>query len=630
MISNEQQILKIIKYSPSVLILILSIICTLSFYYENKKTFLETKNNIEENYISANKKEIKEEIYQVYSFIKKLQETTEIELKNSIKDRVYEAHTIATSIYERYKNSKSKEEILDIIKTTLKDIRFNSGRGYFFMVDDIAISLLQPSKKELENKNLYEYEDENGYKLMQTIVKTIEEKTERYDQYYWKNPNSTENSSKKISFYKYFEPLNLAIGSGEYVDDYEKEIQKKALEYINLIRFDNDKYIFIVDYNGTFISHVKGEYIGKNVITINNTENIKKVTNDLIEISKNGEGFYSYIQKQKPSTNLPSNKISFVKGINNWKWMIGTGFYEDEIKEIVKKKEEEVNKKFDDYVKKIIVFSISLTFILLFISKYISKYLENKFNAYKNESRIKQDMLYQQSKMAAMGEMIGNIAHQWRQPLSTISTASTGILVSKELGILEDSTLEYSLSRINTSAQYLSKTIDDFRNFFNPNKVKNLFLLKDSVKTTLELISGQFESQNIQIIENIEDIKINSYENELIQALINILNNAKDALKDKDLTQKLIFICAFQEKDMIIIKIKDNAGGIQKEIIDKIFEPYFTTKHKAQGTGIGLYMTQEIIVKHLKGMIKVENDEFLYENISYVGALFTIELPLDI
>jgi two-component system NtrC family sensor kinase len=349
----------------------------------------------------------------------------------------------------------------------------------------------------------------------------------------------------------------------------------------------------------------------------------------LIKISKEGEGFYSYIQNKKPDTNLPTKKVSFVKGLNNWGWIIGTGFYEDEINKVLQEREKEIDERFDKYVKDILLISIFLTLILLFISKYISKFLENKFLDYKKEIEKKQSILHQQSKMAAMGEMIGNIAHQWRQPLSTISASATGVLISKDLGVLEDSLLNDSLNKINKSAQYLSKTIDDFRNFFNPEKIKNKFLLKDTMKITSELVSAQFNSQNIEIIENIENIEINSYENELIQALINILNNAKDALKSKEpkLDKKLIFIDIYKSKKELVIKIKDNAGGILDENINKIFNPYFTTKGKAEGTGIGLYITEEIIVRHLNGHLTVENKEYIHENISYTGAEFTIHIP---
>ena len=625
---KEQQILKIIKYTPSAFILISSIIVTLFFYFENKKTFLKEKENIEKNYILENKAIAQDEVNRVYDFIKHLQKTTENELKESIKNRVYEAHTIATAIYDKYKDEKSKEEILDIIKTTLNDFRYNQGRGYFFIDNIKGEKVLQPPNKALEGKSLLDYKDAHGYQFMQSIVKTIADKTERYDQYYWENPNSKVNNSKKISFYKYFEPFNVAIGSGEYVEDFEKQIQKKALEFINLIHYGKSGYIFIINYDGVYLNHIRPEYIGKSATENNDTVDIQKVISDLITISKNGEGFYSYTQNKKPNTNLPTHKISFVKGLNDWNWMIGTGFYEDEISETIKKREQELNEKFDTYAKNIFILSIFLTLVLLFISKYISNFFTTKFNDYKNELEKQQNILYQQSKMASMGEMIGNIAHQWRQPLSTITTASTGILLEKELGLLQDQTLKDSLNRINKSAQYLSKTIDDFRNFFNPEKVKNYFLLSNIFATTFDLLSAQFNSQNIEIIKNIEDVEINSYENELIQALINILNNARDELKNKELAHKLIFISASKNDNEVIIKIKDNAGGIAKENLNKIFEPYFTTKHKSQGTGIGLYMTEEIIVRHLKGSIEIRNDEFTYENSSYTGAEFTIKIPL--
>jgi two-component system, NtrC family, sensor kinase len=626
---KEKQILNLIKYSPPAFILILSIVITLFFYFENKETFLKEKKDIENTHILENKNLIKDEVNKVYNFIEKLQKSTEIELKESIKNRVYEAHTIASSIYNKYKNTKSNEEILEIIKTALNDFRYNQGRGYFFIDNSLGEKVLQPPNKELEGKSLLDYKDSHGYKFMQTIVKTINEKNERFDQYYWKNPNTPETSSKKISFYKYFEPFNMAIGSGEYVEEFEKEIQKKALEYIKLTNYGKSGYIFIINYDGIYLNHIKPEYIGKDAITTNDAINVKKIITDLVEISKNGEGYYSYIQNKKPNTEFAVNKVSFVKGLNNWNWIIGTGFYEDEINEIIEQKKEQLNKNFDNYAKNIFIISLILTLILLFISIYVSKFLENKFDEYKKELEKKQSILYQQSKMAAMGEMIGNIAHQWKQPLSTITTSSTGIIACKNLGVLEDSLLINSLNKINTSAQYLSKTIDDFRNFFNPNKIKNEFSLKNSIKTTFELVSAQFNAQDIHIIENIQDIKINSYENELIQALINILNNARDALKDKELDKKLIFIDIYKNDKEAIIRIKDNAGGIEDKNIKRIFEPYFTTKQKSEGTGIGLYMTQEIIVKHLKGEIIVSNKSFTYINNSYKGAEFKIKLPFE-
>ena len=628
-ISKEEKILKIIKFSPSIFVLIISIIVVMFLYFENKKTFDIQKKEVEEKYIEKNKSFVKEEVNRVYSYIKYLQENTEKELKNNVKSRVYEAHAIASSIFEQYKNVKTKAEIFELIKVALKDIRFNEGRGYFFMDDIHGNKLFHPVDTSIEGKNFLTYTDAKGYKLFETIVNTIKDKTERFDEYYWYKPNTNKEVGRKISFYKYFEPLNIAIGTGEYFDDFEKTIKAKALEYINLVKFGKAGYIFALQYDGTYLSHIKKEYIGKNHIENKEVKGAEKIFADMLYIANNKDDFYSYTQKKPYSDNL-TKKISYVQGIKEWSWIIGSGFYEDDVNSEIAEIKKKLDEKYENYIKNILLIGFVLVISLLFISKYLSQYLENKLNQYKKELNKNQTILHQQSKMAAMGEMIGNIAHQWRQPLSTITTASSGMVLQKEMGILTDEFFYEASEKINKSAQYLSKTIDDFRNFFSPNKEKRKFSLQNTLNLTLDLISTQFREKEIVVIKNIEDFELFSYENELIQALINILNNSRDELiKKSSNEEKYIFIDVYKDSENeIYIVIKDNAGGINKEFIDKVFEPYFTTKHKSQGTGIGLYMTEEIISKHLNGRIFVKNKEFTYKDKDYVGAQFTIVLSL--
>jgi len=245
-----------------------------------------------------------------------------------------------------------------------------------------------------------------------------------------------------------------------------------------------------------------------------------------------------------------------------------------------------------------------------------------------SELKQKDKLLSQQSKMAAMGEMIENIAHQWRQPLSLVSSISTGIIVKKELGVSEIDDEKKDLEKINDTAQHLSQTIEDFRNFFKSDKEKKEFSILKSIEKNLMLIEGILKSNNIQIIlGQKDDCKIKSYENEFTQALLNIFYNARDVLIEKSLEEKLIFINVKSEKENIIVSVLDNGGGIENSIIEKIFDPYFTTKHQAQGTGIGLYMTHQIIEKHMGGKIIVVNENFEYNNIKYKGAKFSIYLP---
>ncbi|MEA1914702.1 MAG: ATP-binding protein [Campylobacterota bacterium] len=247
------------------------------------------------------------------------------------------------------------------------------------------------------------------------------------------------------------------------------------------------------------------------------------------------------------------------------------------------------------------------------------------------QTKHSEALLAEQSKLASMGEMIGNIAHQWRQPLSVISTGATGLKLLKEFGELCDEDILKTCDTINNNAQYLSKTIDDFRNFIKGGRTKKVFMLKDTIDSFLHLMDGSIKNNNINIILDIENnIKIDGYENELTQCFINIFNNAKDALKEKVLNNenRLIFISTFEDNNKAIIKIKDNAGGIPMDIIHKIFEPYFTTKHQSKGTGLGLHITYNLIVDGMNGTIEAHNVEFEYEENKYTGTEFIINLPL--
>jgi ABC-type amino acid transport substrate-binding protein/signal transduction histidine kinase len=225
-----------------------------------------------------------------------------------------------------------------------------------------------------------------------------------------------------------------------------------------------------------------------------------------------------------------------------------------------------------------------------------------------SEIKNRENLLIQQSKMASLGEMIGNIAHQWRQPLSLISTAASGMKLQKEFDQLDDKTFNETIDNITNTTMFLSQTIDDFQNYLKEDKIKKEFDVNSSINKIFSMLQGSFRNHDINmILELNEGLFINSYENELNQALLNVLNNAKDALLDINKTNRYIHIRTYKEAEKIIIEIIDNAGGIKESILNKIFEPYFTTKHKSQGTGLGLYMTHKIITASMNGEIKITN-----------------------
>ena len=246
-----------------------------------------------------------------------------------------------------------------------------------------------------------------------------------------------------------------------------------------------------------------------------------------------------------------------------------------------------------------------------------------------SDIKRKEALLAEQTKLAAMGEMIGNIAHQWRQPLNIISVISSGTRLKKEMDLLTDDMLVDALKTISETTEHLSNTIDVFKDFLKENKEKSLFNLSQNIMNNISLIDTILNENEIEIDLDLDDsIYIYNFANEFSQAFINILHNASDAIafKLKKGSLKIIKITTKQLDGHATIEIADNAGGINSEIINKIFEPYFTTKHKFQGTGLGLYMTHKIIQESMKGKINVSNNTFTYKTQECFGALFKITL----
>ena len=237
--------------------------------------------------------------------------------------------------------------------------------------------------------------------------------------------------------------------------------------------------------------------------------------------------------------------------------------------------------------------------------------------------------LVQAEKMSSLGDMIVNIAHQWRQPLSVISTLVTSMQMQKEYGMLNDEKFNESCEKINSNVQNLSKTINDFQSYVEDTKVIENFTAKELVDKFLNITQSAIDRNKIQVILNIdENLRIDSLQNKLLECFISMFNNSKYILKTLDESKRYIFITIQKINNNIIIKFKDTAGGISSDIIDKIYEPYFTTKHQSQGTGLGLHMTYDMIVNVLEGDITANNVEFKYNHKNFKGVKFTINLPI--
>ncbi|XOB60663.1 PAS domain S-box protein [Campylobacterota bacterium DY0563] len=283
---------------------------------------------------------------------------------------------------------------------------------------------------------------------------------------------------------------------------------------------------------------------------------------------------------------------------------------EVELKKTLQKKEEELevlNKTLEQRV-------LEQTAQLIELNQTLEQRVEEEIA--KNEE--KQKMLFWQSRMASLGQMLANIAHQWRQPLTELSLTMFNIKKSAKTSNLEKLNEYYkdSMQIIDN----MSQTIEDFSNFFNPNKPKEKFLLCDSIEEALMITKKLLQKENIVIDKEFEKIELFGVLNELSQVLINLIQNSSEAFNINNVKERRILIKSSRESDGVTLIFKDNAGGVSNKNLEKVFEPYFTTKHQSNGTGLGLFMSKMIIEKSLDGTIEAKNEDN--------GLVFVIRIPI--
>ena len=264
-------------------------------------------------------------------------------------------------------------------------------------------------------------------------------------------------------------------------------------------------------------------------------------------------------------------------------------------------------------------FKMEILFVVILLLLVILIYFFVKINKLKKSVTQKDMLLIRQAKLASIGEMLEHIAHQWKQPLAQINSIVLNIEANFEDGKLDKKTLEEELNQIENLTLFMSQTIESFRNYLHPDKEKTIFTVKEVIDETLSLINPLLKHKKIECIVDIKDnANIKGYKKEFVQTLLVLLNNAKDALLEKNIKNPYIKIKAQQIGAKAFISVVDNAGGIDEKILDKIFDPYFTTKEQSKGTGHGLSMAKMIIEESFKGKIRAFN--------SNDGACFEIEI----
>jgi len=619
--NQEKYIIKGISFTPFIALFVF-LVLTLSLFFIYLQKFKRTetkeyKNTIIELRKEATKTILLSQVNDIDTKIKNLN----ISIKKHLKERIDEANAIIDRIIKNNPN-KSKKEIKEIIKQVLSAIRFNNSRGYYFVYDKSTnISLIHPIKKFV-NKNMSNFKDKRGTVIVNLTNSIIKKNNEGYATIYFAKPNSPNKEFKKIIFVRYIPSLNWVIGTGEYIDDALNELKSNLKQEIIKKRYGKNGYFWIQNKEYVIAHPFKPEYINKNIDELYDHKGnkiFKKFAKEAIT-HKNGT-FVTYYW-ENPINHKIEEKISFVYYIPQLDWIIGTGLYLNDLQNLINQKVKKTTSNINQFLLSILIIFILISILVSIISYILSKKTKSLFEIYKKDLEHKIDIaikenlqkdkiLQEQSKLAAMGEMIGAIAHQWRQPLNSLAL-NIQLLVEDYLDKkVDEKYLENFEEKQMEIIKFMSKTIDDFRNFFKIKKEKETFSAKKTIKEVLNLVNAQLKNNNITIEVKGDDFEINGYKNEFQQVILNLINNAKDAILEKNINDGKITIIIENNK----IIIEDNGIEISEKIANRIFEPYFTTKD-TNGTGIGLYMSKNIIEKM---------DGKLYLNISNNKKQFIIE-----
>jgi len=428
----------------------------------------------------------------------------------------------------------------------------------------------------------------------------------------------------------------------------EEELKKSLIKYIDTIRYEKHGYIWIHDTSYFLIAHpFRPQKIGTLDIELKDALGTLITKKFIDETLIKPDGVFIEYYWQKPKELHFSNKLGFFRLFEKYNWVIGTGLYIDDIEKSIFENKKLLEKRIDRFIQQVLFVSSLIILFTGILSFLLSQKINTVFTIYKknvekkeyelqdinknlekrvtkaiNEAKKKDRAMLHQSRLARMGAMLSMIAHQWRQPLSEVSGILMELETANKFKKVDDKMIKESVDESNKLIQFMSHTIDDFRNFFKPDKKKVRFYVDDACNEAISLVGASIKSYQIDLFKKVKcNAVINGYEREFAQVMLNLISNAKDILNQREIKTPRIDVVIDVKDKNVIVTVQDNAGGVEDEHLDLIFEPYFTTKESSKGTGLGLYMSKMIIEKNMNGELSVENTNS--------GALFTVIVEMD-
>lgn len=621
---SEQLIPRLIVILPLVSIVILTILMT-SYYTKRVHDYTQQERlKILEEHISREKAESKEWNDKIMGLFAFEEEHLEEKIKEKLKIRVDMAHETASYIYDKYHTRSNNTKIKRHIRDALRRLVWEGRRDYIWITDYTAKNVMADNP-DLDGKELAGFTDADGRSI---ILEEIQ-MARRHGSGFLKS-NFHFESDERILYVKDFKHYDWFLGGGVTVATARQKLKAQMKKLVESVQTDASTFIAIYDENGpVYISDGARPYLTE--------EMTKSLTDDLKET-------------EQWHTVGEDDAMILSEYFEPFGWYVLHGFDTKYVKQSIRQQQAMLVLEVEQQMQKVKIVSgilgVFIALLAFLFARRINKIFEHyrkevrsrenslkDFNGFleervKKEVKVRRDkehMLIQQSKMAAMGDMISLIAHQWRQPLNQMSYLFMNIEGAFEHKELDKVYLDKKVAEGTGLLEYMSHTIEDFRNYFIPDRERVETSIAEVVDHSGALIIKSLEVHGIEYVtthHSYSEVKI--YRNELMQVLLNLTKNAKDVLVDRKIEEPKITVNTSEDESNIFIEVCDNGGGVEKVNIERIFEPYFTTKDSRSGTGLGLSMSRNIIQEHFNGTLGLKDRK--HDDGTSMGTCFIVTI----
>ena len=586
---------------------------------------------------------LQSEVAHVVEYIDYMIGQTEKRLRTQIRRRVLEAHALATHLYREHRSTRTPQEIQKMITDALRPLRFNNGRGYFFAFDDNGIEKLLAVRPEMEGRNMLPVTGAEGEYVVRDMLTLVREKGEGFYQYTWFKPDGEKKSHPKLSFVKRFAPYEWVIGAGDYIEDMEAQIQGEILDRVVDMRFGAEGYFFGSTYSGgPLFSNGKLTRGTESVWNLTDPNGVKIIQEQRRVAMEKGSGFVRYAWRKLDSP-VPSPKISFVMGIDRWKWIIGAGVYLDSVEAAIAKTEAALKDRLKINILKSVLILVALFSLILIWARHIStrvaagirtfsdffggaatefvpidpaalhfqefREMADSANRMLADRKAALDRLQesearlrQAHKLEAVGTLAGGIAHDFNNLLSIIiGNTDLALLKAPEGG-----PIHHNLKGIETASLRAKAVVKQLLSFSRTSAAAREPVRLDAlVGEALNLLRASLPA-TIDIKTDIDDgvSPIEADPTQIHQILINLCTNAAQAMEagggtlTVGLRETGTPDGSGRPARRVHLSVADTGHGMQGDIRDRVFDPYFTTKEVGKGTGLGLAVVHGIVANH--------------------------------